>query len=89
MAVEGKDMVTCMSHLWSDTYVNFTFQFEDASSVRQLSTQVQVRVCVFIANPIFILLLPTQGGVKYLYVNTDTSIYRLPVQRCSRFLSCR
>ncbi|KAL5510758.1 hypothetical protein EMCRGX_G006359 [Ephydatia muelleri] len=29
-----------------------------------------------------------QGGVKYLYVNTDTSIYRLPVQRCGRYLSC-
>ncbi|KAL5510746.1 hypothetical protein EMCRGX_G006347 [Ephydatia muelleri] len=28
------------------------------------------------------------GGVKYLYVNTDTSIYRLPVQRCGRYLSC-
>eukprot|EP00731_Ephydatia_muelleri_P032592 Em0024g136a len=30
-----------------------------------------------------------QGGLKYLYVNTDTSIYRLPVQRCGRYLSCR
>ncbi|KAL5510745.1 hypothetical protein EMCRGX_G006345 [Ephydatia muelleri] len=29
------------------------------------------------------------GGLKYLYVNTDTSIYRLPVQRCGRYLSCR
>ena len=27
--------------------------------------------------------------MKYLYVNTDTFIYRLPVQRCGRYLSCR
>eukprot|EP00731_Ephydatia_muelleri_P032613 Em0024g157a len=32
--------------------------------------------------------IKVQGGVKYLYVNTDTSIYRLPVQRCGRYLSC-
>ncbi|KAL5510721.1 hypothetical protein EMCRGX_G006318 [Ephydatia muelleri] len=32
--------------------------------------------------------IKVQGGVKYLYVNTDTSIYRLPVQRCGTYLSC-
>ena len=39
--------------------------------------------------PYFVILPNMQGGVKYLYVNTDTSIYRLPVQRCGRYLSCR
>ena len=60
---------------------------DDASSVRQQSIQMQVRACI--GNLTTCYWVPTQGGGKYLYVNTDTSIYRLPVQRCSRFLSCR
>lgn len=26
---------------------------------------------------------------KYLYVNTDNGIYKLPLERCSDYLSCR
>eukprot|EP00731_Ephydatia_muelleri_P013051 Em0007g361a len=29
-----------------------------------------------------------KSGVKYLYVNTDNGIYKLPLERCGRFQGC-